>query len=291
MNPFKKIKCSNCNKEYEESFYACPMCGAENKMVSNHHIRMNSLSQILSFVIGCIGFLLVGAFAQIFIIIAVQNNGFDIKETWVEVLVAMLTNIITYVVISIALGIFLIKDYKEIFKSFKAKELLFGLLLFMALLILNYIVGFIKSGYCSAVFSKEEMETIDNLNQKGVKDLVVNYPIVAFFMVVVFAPIVEEITYRLGLFSFLRKINFVLALLVSSFAFGMIHFGYSALTSGDIRLIVVELISLLFYVGSGVLMGFFYHKFGFFTSWSGHALNNLFSFVSTLVATYFGKKS
>ena len=118
----------------------------------------------------------------------------------------------------------------------------------------------------------------DNINQSAADAFANNYPILAFFVMAIIGPICEELTYRVGLHSFLRRINKYLALVVTIIIFAMIHFTF------DAENIVEELWSLPSYLVSGLLLTLAYEVRGPACSITAHACYNLFALIMTMVA-------
>ena len=114
-----------------------------------------------------------------------------------------------------------------------------------------------------------------SVNQQIVSQLTVAQPVFGFFMVVVFAPLTEELIFRGMLARYLfpkqDKSKQVLFLLVSSLLFALIHF------PGDVQ-------QFLVYTSLGFSLGLAYiSRKGLVYSISLHALNNLVSFLMILM--------
>lgn len=111
-----------------------------------------------------------------------------------------------------------------------------------------------------------------SVNQQTVEQLTHTQPLFSFFMVVVFAPLTEELTFRgmLARYVFPQQDNLkqtVLFLLVSSIIFALIHF------PGTPQ-------QFLVYASLGFSLGLAYiSKGGLAYSMSLHALNNLIGFL------------
>ena len=111
-----------------------------------------------------------------------------------------------------------------------------------------------------------------SVNQKMVEELTHNQPLFSFFMVVVFAPLTEELTFRgmLARYVFPQQDNVkqtVLFLLVSSIIFALVHF------PGTPQ-------QFLVYASLGFSLGLAYiSKGGLAYSIALHALNNLIAFL------------
>lgn len=111
-----------------------------------------------------------------------------------------------------------------------------------------------------------------SVNQQLVEELTHNQPLFSFFMVVVFAPLTEELTFRgmLARYVFPQQDNIkqtVLFLLVSSIIFALVHFPGTPL-------------QFLVYASLGFSLGLAYiSKGGLAYSIALHALNNLIAFL------------
>ncbi|RSK16247.1 CAAX amino terminal protease self- immunity [Streptococcus oralis] len=115
-----------------------------------------------------------------------------------------------------------------------------------------------------------------SVNQQLVEELTHNQPLFSFFMVVVFAPLTEELTFRgmLARYVFPQQDNIkqtVLFLLVSSIIFALVHF------PGTPQ-------QFLVYASLGFSLGLAYvSRKGLLYSISLHALNNLIGFLMILM--------
>ena len=111
-----------------------------------------------------------------------------------------------------------------------------------------------------------------SVNQQMVEELTHNQPLFSFFMVVVFAPLTEELTFRgmLARYVFPQQNNIkqiALFLLVSSIIFALVHFPGTPL-------------QFLVYASLGFSLGLAYiSKGGLAYSIALHALNNLIAFL------------
>jgi membrane protease YdiL (CAAX protease family) len=118
----------------------------------------------------------------------------------------------------------------------------------------------------------------DNINQQGVESIAKSYPLIGIFIMGIVGPICEELTYRVGLYSFLRRINKYLALILTMVIFAMIHFTF------DAENIVEELWSLPSYLVSGLLLTLAYELRGPACSMTAHACYNLIAIIMIMVA-------
>jgi uncharacterized protein len=125
----------------------------------------------------------------------------------------------------------------------------------------------------------------DNINQQTINALVVELPFLSIVTFIFLGPIVEEFTYRLGLFSYLARKSRWLAYGLTLVLFGFIHFNF---TNPDF---VNEALNLPFYLVAGGLFCFIYEKEGFGVVTIAHITNNLVSVLSILLLANMGSMS
>ena len=121
---------------------------------------------------------------------------------------------------------------------------------------------------------------VDNNNQNAALEVVQNYPIIAFFLISFLGPICEEMTYRVGLFSFFRRINKYVAFIITIIVFALIHFDFDAIGTSNI---VNELWALPSYIVSGFILTLAYEHRGPACSMTAHILYNTFAFIMMLI--------
>ncbi|OQC11415.1 MAG: CAAX amino terminal protease self- immunity [Tenericutes bacterium ADurb.Bin087] len=131
----------------------------------------------------------------------------------------------------------------------------------------------------------------ENLNQQIINLVLSRYPVSSFFWIVFLGPLVEELTYRAGLFNALSRRNRILAYVVSSAIFGFMHFNipFDAEGAIDKAKLIEEFINIPSYIVSGVVFGFIYEKEGFAGSSVAHITNNLVSYILSIINIYAGK--
>ena len=123
----------------------------------------------------------------------------------------------------------------------------------------------------------------ENENQKAIESMISIYPVLSGIMIVVLAPVLEEITYRFGLFGIGYHKNKCIGFILSSLVFGLIHTNFFGVTE---ELLIIELLNFPSYVISGFILSYaFYKENSLVPSMTAHAINNLFAFLSSLTAT------
>ena len=116
-----------------------------------------------------------------------------------------------------------------------------------------------------------------NANEASIDSTTSLYPFLSIVIFGIVGPICEEFTYRVGLFTFIKKYNRVAAYLITALVFGLLHFTF------NIDTIVTELINLPSYIVSGLLLCYFYDYKGFGASTIAHITNNLFALLMQLI--------
>lgn len=118
----------------------------------------------------------------------------------------------------------------------------------------------------------------DNQNQAAIVRLVKDSPIISLVTFGLLGPIVEEWTYRLGLFQYLKGRSKWVAYLVTLTIFGFIHFDFNATNLTN------ELLNLPIYLVAGAWFCFLYDRFGLQVAMATHIFNNLLSVMSILLS-------
>jgi membrane protease YdiL (CAAX protease family) len=118
----------------------------------------------------------------------------------------------------------------------------------------------------------------DNQNQAAIIRLVKEAPFLSLITFGLLGPIVEEWTYRLGLFQYIKERNKWLAYIITLTIFGLIHFDFTAINFTN------ELLNLPIYLVAGAWFCFLYDRFGLQVAMSTHIFNNVLSVLSILVS-------
>ena len=267
---FKKTTCPNCNAHHDEMSDFCPYCGIRNEANSEFKLRhpmtfVPWYKEMTLALVGLIGFTLFNLiFAIIFQVI--------LKEAYKEnaTYSLMLVNTASYLGFFLVVVILMAPYLRDIANKFKIPSAyLFGLLGFIVLLgasiTMGYIIQVIRPG------------TGEGGNQSAVSDMVRNYPWISILIVGIIGPICEEVAYRVGLFTLLRRVHPSLAYIATALIFGFIHFD---ITSTDL---ITEFLYLPEYMFAGLVFAFVYDKKGIVGSSIAHILNNMFSILMILL--------
>ena len=221
--------------------------------------------QILFLSLGWLGFQLVASVIQIFVgSIYGYLNGISWQQALSHMSVSMAVNAIAYVSLLTTLLLIANKDLLKIAISFKQwQSYLAGAICFAAIIGFNIFYGLIVNLLKTPVS--------DNANQQALESMDAVFPFASMIIFGLVGPICEEITYRVGLFSLLKRKNRFLAYGLTIVIFTLIHFNYN--TSN----LVNELLNLPYYMFAAFAFSFTYEHFGFAGSVTGHIINNVFS--------------
>lgn len=117
-------------------------------------------------------------------------------------------------------------------------------------------------------------------NQEAIELILDTNMFYTFFTVTIFAPIVEELVFRGGLYNILLKSNGkYMALFLSSSIFGFLHV-FNALVARNF----IEIFAGFAYVAIGLVLGYAYYKTNNILICIGiHFINNFVSFLSMIL--------
>lgn len=230
-------------------------------------------SQLKLFLLGFIGSQIISTIISLiftFYGISIYGDNVDLVQKFLDSLpVTMFVNsaayVLTYlgVLLSVGQGIPLLLNK---FKNTKAYGAAFcGI---AAIFLFN----FIYNAFLSAV----GVEISSNLNESTLESISKAYTIPALFMFGIIAPIVEELTYRVGLFSLCSRKGKTFAYTVTIIVFTLIHIEF--FTSN----ILIELLNIPFYCFAAATFCFLYDKYGFAASTTAHIMNNVVSILLSL---------
>lgn len=253
------IKCSNCGAYHDATLEECPECHKNNELrtLKEFPKRVFFLHPLAQLALFIIGFAYLGKFVgELFLSAAISS------VLWIEIIVYLL-------IIAGALVIIFLTRRKMFIEHMKRYEFY----------IMGIVFGVIAVGIGILVLQLVSIwyKGDPNGNQYDAESLLLSYPIPAFFLFAFLGPISEELTYRVGLYSLLRRYNKYLALILTTIVFALIHFRFNS------ENIVGELWSLPSYLIAGFILTFAYEKGGLSSSLTAHVIYNIVSFVMTLV--------
>ena len=283
---FKKTKCNNCYKEFDEVEDQCPYCKTANSnKPKGWSFKMMTFvgkgKQLAIFFVGWLGLQFLATFVSL-IIVLTSSTPLDPSGTTITSLENFLAQIIPYTLLTAILLWILGKENKKVFSSFKNPFSYLGFVAGGVIIGLGILYGLFSSQFGTGG------------NESAVRDLITFSPAGTFFMIVLMGPICEEITYRLGLYSFLRRKSMLLAVLITSLIFALIHFDINAIIylvdpAGEAGMelfknaIIIELVNLPNYLIAGACLSLTYEYLGFAGSFLAHLTNNFVAWIQYVV--------
>lgn len=311
----KKVTCKKCKTSHDSDILVCPVCGEkledisseendlnqkgdasintsnesnkqENESISpvknffiglvkfpSRELKVESWKNVTLFLTGWLGFTIFAFISALIVVFLYSSLGLTLDET-------AYSAALSYGGYFILLGVLLLilsNNILELTEDFKKPMIWFkGLYYGVILIVVSVIVGLIFQ-------SLSPIETTVNENEEIAELITISYPVLSIIVLGVLGPICEEFTYRIGLFSGLKRVNRVLAYVVCALIFGFIHFSFDF---EDTNNLINELINIPQYIVAGLLLCYFYEKSGIATSIIAHCTNNLFSVIITLLYFY-----
>ncbi len=270
---FGKKNCTQCGSSIDVVEETCPACKHRDENFENLGIPKNILwlptwKQLVIFAIGLVGLNIVSIFAELF---------FGFYAEVHPVVFVTTVNVVRYLACAIAIGAILIHDYHKFPKFLKKWQ--------------PWVIGIgIGAGILAATYIYNSVidlihPTTPNENQSTINLLIDSFPITSVLLLGFLGPIVEEFTYRVGLYSFFRRINKYVAYVLTLVIFGLIHFNF--LAKGEDM--VNELLNLPIYMISGFLLTLAYEKFGLACATTAHVFNNLYGVVMTILLKFISR--
>ena len=263
-------KCTNCETYYDPTLKKCPKCYKSNELyldreVSNNILFLHPFAQIGLFLAGfAYAGMLIAEFIFSFLLIGLDNDIF--KST--------ILLLFTYLMMFSGLIVIPLTTRRQVFfeKYKRPLDYIYGVAYAFSLVFVSMVVSSILSLF---------HEVSDNANQSAAVIISHNYPLLAFLVIGILGPICEEFTYRVGLYSFLRRINKYLAFVVTVIVFAFIHFDFTSIGQATF---IEEMWSLPSYLISGFLLTLAYEHRGPACSMTAHLTYNAFAFIMILVA-------
>lgn len=279
------VECQYCRTFYESNLEKCPTCQKENphRPLKNKLIPFLNIAwwkQLASFLIGWLG-VYVASFIVSLIFNLYANSVYQdeilINNFLDSTRVNTLFNFFVYLILFVGILFLLFKDIIKVLNTFKSfcaikMGIIYGLILIGATVAYNLLI------------TSFSIPIEDNVNENTVVNLMEAEPLFSFFAFVLLGPIVEEFTYRFGLFSLVGRYKKWVAYLVTVLIFGLIH---ASFFEEGVN-IINELINLPSYLIAGFILTYAYDKEGFATSTYAHIFNNLVGFLLTFLASLGG---
>lgn len=262
---FREIECPQCQADHDPALQFCPVCHARNPRFDEQKLpkRVLFLNPIAQLGMFLVGFAYVGMLAISYGLSKIIST-FNLSNY--PHLGSTLVLFFTYLVMAITLfAIPFFTRKNEFLSKFNNKlDYIYGI---------GYAVTIIcVSSIVNAIINWIYPFPGDNLNQETATTIAKAFPLIAFFVIGLLGPIAEELTYRVGIYSFLRRINKYLAIIFTAVIFGFIHFDSTATDIGR------EFANLPAYIVSGLVFSIAYEHRGPACSITAHVLYNVFAF-------------
>lgn len=200
----------------------------------------------------------------------------DIYFTYMAIYELIAYLLVTAAVLCCTIG----EHFKNIFKPFKETTTYLNGFAYGAILILG-------SSAISVITNLLNPGVTENANQSAINLMTNNNWFIMFIVTTFCAPIVEELTYRLGLCGWIAKRNKWLGVIVSTLVFAFLHFDWNVLLHFDSQHLINELLNMPSYIYSGFILALCYTRRGKISdSIICHATNNgLMMFLSLISMT------
>lgn len=266
-----KKKCPACQHDYEDTHRVCPFCGTPNSSFRSNDqmVRLHPVISFRLFLIGFFVFNIIG-FLISFIFSAYATGAFGANKTAAnnflnDVRIDMFVNTISYCAIFVILLFAARTSIPQLIKSFVMKNgYIAGLVGMAAIYLFGVLYGLLLDVLKIGITS--------NTNQQSLDSVVKLFPVISLIVFAIIGPICEELTYRVGLFSFLHHRSRVLAYVLTIVIFSFIHF-----TVTSFEALLNEVLNLPFYAFTAFVLCYLYEHYGFAASTFTHVLNNTLS--------------
>ena len=249
----------NCNqiKEFEDD---------NSAPFPKHPNFRDWIFRILLFVIGLVALDIIALLISF--VLQITNPEYVSPTSPLYVKGNTIVNTVRYLIVFVVFVILLLPRMRKLFHTFKnVKNLIFGV--FFGILLLGL------SGLYDQIIS--EFVTLEvNGNQELASQMVKAYPFLSIIVLGLLGPICEEITYRYGLFSFIKKKNRILAYIATVLVFAIIHLDFG----GNMK---TELLNLPSYLIGGATLCYVYDRYGFSAAVIAHVFNNLYSIIAIIM--------
>lgn len=228
--------------------------------------KSEAIFRLVIFLIGLAGLIAVGFTIEVIVLIINPSLLNSESDLYINGLATV--NTVQYLIVLGVLIFLLWPRLVHLVHRFKYwKHVLIGLGVGVAIIGFTILYNLVISQFI-------EIET--NSNEQAAENMIKAFPAVSIFILGFVGPIVEEFTYRYGLFNLLKRKSRILAYIVASFVFGIIHFDFTA----DL---VTELLNFPVYIACGLLLGLAYDFCGIEASLTAHITNNLYAVIMTLI--------
>lgn len=262
MAKAKKTTCPKCGQEYDIMFSRCPCCHEPNNERPESRVSYLPISrQIPLFLVGLIGINVLAVIISLIVAPSIKDD---------DALRYVLINSINYAILFIVDMLLLINYFHELIIPFKkGRTYLAGLIGFAVLLGGSTLITYLMELAVPSAGTGE--------NQSVAIQMILRNPAVSIIILGFIGPLVEELTYRVGLFTLCKRASPVLAYILTTLVFAVIHIDFFSDN------IINELVALPDYLFAGLMFSLLYDKEGFGASYLAHVGNNLFSVISIII--------
>lgn len=278
---FHQNYCAHCGKKHDSAEGVCPSCGTRSADFDELKswrvtVPLGWGEELALFLTGSIGLTVFSIILQ-YLILAIAKNAYVVEGLSGNALSNALKvfaggvayqaylTLGAYLALFLTLLVVLGRGLYKLTDRFKKKETYLGLLIGLGMMVLI------------AVYSRLTA-TGNNANENAVESVVGFAPVASIFIVGIVGPFCEEVTYRVGLYNFLKRWNWIAALVITSVLFAAIHFDWSNASSAT------EWINFPIYLAMGFILTFTYEKFGFGASFLAHFTNNFIGVILEVIA-------
>lgn len=232
------------------------------------------MKQFIVFLVGWIGFQLFATSLQLTLTVVGKLYNVELSSLGYS----MTVNTICYVAMIIALILISNRDVLKLLPSFKQWQSYLAAVICFAS-IMAFTISYNIFIETLQEFGILNIPVSDNANQAAIVSLESKFPFTSLVVFGLIGPICEELTYRVGLFSLIKRKNKALAYILTIIIFAFIHFNFSTNTTTLIN----EFINLPYYMFAAFAFSFTYDKFGFAGSATAHVINNVYSLLVSIL--------
>jgi len=279
---FGKTSCLHCGQKYDSVKGECPFCHTKNESAERGHgweaVTPTGVGEeIALFITGSLGLTLVAILLS-YVIQSLAKSAFASEgfsgEALRNAMEGFLTtaaysayvNLGTYLVLFILILFILGRNVYLLTAKFRKGSTYWGILIGFGMMIVTTVLSLL-------------LRTESNSNETAVESIESFSPYASLIIIGLIGPFCEEVAYRVGLYTVLKRFNWIVALVVTSLVFTFIHFDFSNIASLN------EWANVPIYLSMAVILTLTYEKFGFGASFLAHATNN---FVGVLLAILAG---
>jgi membrane protease YdiL (CAAX protease family) len=289
----RKETCQKCGTRFDPALGECPKCKEKLPIERGANVfasmaPMGVRKELVLFFSGWIGFQIIGTIVSYFIQSVAQDGllaaGFSGASLRAGLLAYVKTgayqaavNDSAYLILFVLLISIVGPDCYRLWKTFRNPKTYAGFLVGFGMIFVSAIYSMILAAFGY---------TNNNANQTAVIDTIKVAPFFAVICMGIIGPFCEELTYRVGLFGFGKRINVYLAYFIASVVFGFIHMHFlSQNSSGQLYFnnSIDEWVTLPDYIISGLILAFTYDKLGFGASFIAHATNNTIAILEVIL--------